>query len=189
MFRLSNAAPASKSPRGPVGGPFPRSLGRSRPLRAAFSLVEVTIALGLASFCLLAILGMLQTSLTSEKATVGRTAASGLISSVFADLAATPAGSATSPVYQLSLSNQTFAAPQTIYFSEGGAPTGAVGAVPTADSRYRLSVGIQSPNGSGKSSTPVRILVTWPAAADPNPSQWPAKQPDSFEVVTTLDRN
>ncbi len=158
-------------------------------ISAAFSLVEVTIALGVAGFCLLAILGLLQTGLTSEKATAGQTAAGGILTAVFSDIASTPATNSTTPVFQFSLANQTPASPQTVYFSEVGEPTGNVGEPPDEDSRYRASVGIQSPPANSTAPAVARILVTWPAAADTVPNQWPTKASGSVEVVTTLDRN
>ncbi len=141
----------------------------------AFSLVEVTLALGVAGFCLLAILGLLQTGLTSEKATVGQTAAGGILSAVYSDLLSTPSTTNRSPIFSLALSNQTLFAPQTVYFSEAGWTSN-----PTSTSRYRVSVGIQSTNAG---TLPVRILVSWPAAADPTNAS------GAVEVVTALDRN
>ena len=142
---------------------------------AAFSLVEVTLALGVAGFCLLAILGLLQTGLTSEKVTVGQTAAAGILSAVYSDLASTPSTNTTSTNFSIAL-NTTNA--QTVYFSEAGW-TNKVGQAAATDSRYRLSV-FESTNAS---PTPVRILVTWPAAADPTNAS------GSAEVVTALNRN
>jgi len=151
---------------------------------AAFSLVEVTLALGVAGFCLLAILGLLQTGLTSEKVTTGQTAATGILSAVFSDLISTPSTATNSPIFQIALDNQSPASPQTVYFSEAGKPTD-IGQPPAPESRYRVSVGVGS-NNSGP--TPVRILVTWPAAADPLPTQWPTKAAGAVEVVTALNR-
>jgi len=155
----------------------------------AFSLVEVTIALGVAAFCLLAIIGLLQTGLTSEKATTGQTAAASVLSTVFSDLASTPTTESSTRIFKLLLTNQSSITPQTVFFSEAGERTGAVGAEPTTESRYRVSVGLQSPTNSNKAPTPVRILVTWPAAADTLPNQWPSKAAGSLEVATALDRN
>ena len=142
---------------------------------AAFSLVEVTLALGVAGFCLLAILGLLQTGLTSEKVTVGQTAAAGILSAVYSDLASTPSTNTTSTNFSIAL-NTTNA--QTVYFSEAGW-TNKIGQAATPNSRYRASVYVSTNSGP----TPVRILVTWPAAADPTNAS------GSAEVVTALNRN
>lgn len=157
--------------------------------RKAFSLVEVTIALGVAAFCLLAILGLLQTGLTSEKTTVGKTVATGLLSTVFTDLISTAPGNTASRAFQISLASQAATTPQTLYFSEAGEPTGVINSPPTSDSRYRVTVGIQSAPAQSQSPAQARILVTWPAGADPLPAQWPSKSSGSVEVVTWLDRS
>ncbi len=56
----------------------------------AFSLVEVTLALGLTSFCLVAIFGLLPVGLNNNKNSIQQTAASAIISAVVSDLYATP---------------------------------------------------------------------------------------------------
>lgn len=167
------------------GNDSPLPGGRER--RRAFSLVEVTLALGVASFSLLAILGLLHTGLTTEKATIGQTVASGILSTVFSDIASTPGASSVTQMFQLSLAGTDSAAPQTLYFSEDGKPTGLIGTVPTASSLYRVSVGI--PPVLPASPPVVRIFITWPAAADPDPAQWPTRASGSIEVVTALDRS
>ena len=148
----------------------------NRKSQSVFSLVEVTLALGIAGVCLLAILGLLQTALMSERVTMGQTAASGIISAVFSDIVSTPSTNASSTHFGVSLNASNT---QTIYFSEAGW-TNRVGQSAVTDSRYRVSVSIQPANVG---PTPVRILVTWPAGADfINAS-------GSVEVVTALDRN
>jgi hypothetical protein len=153
--------------------------------------VEVSIALGVAGFCLLAVLGLLQTGLASEKVTVGQTVASDLLSLVYSDLASAAVTNTKTDVFGISLDGQNGNSPQTIYFTSGGMPTGSpiVGSAPTADSQYRVSVGIKSPAANSKMPALTRILVTWPAVADPVPAQWPTNQAGSVEVLTTLNRN
>lgn len=156
-------------------------------LQAGFSLIEVTIALSVAAFCLLAILGLLQTGITSQRATVEQTAATGIASLIFSDL--TAGGTNESPRFAFSLTNTNAGVVQTVYFNDGGKPTGDVGTPPTAESRFRASVEIRPPAAGVVAVTPVRILVSWPAAADPVPSQWPARHSGAVETWTALDRN
>jgi type II secretory pathway pseudopilin PulG len=61
-----------------------------RPLlkTAAFSLVEVTLALGVAAFCLVAVLGLLPTSLRTQQTSIQQTTANQIISTIFSDLRA-----------------------------------------------------------------------------------------------------
>lgn len=170
-----------------MSGSGQSSLRPSLKTGGAFSLVEVTIALAVAGFCLIAMLGLLQTGLGSEKATVGQTIATGIVTDVYSDLLAAAAGEAKTRHFGIVLTNQSATTPQTIYVSRGGRPTGSAGAGPAADSLYRVTVGVQSSTNAA-TPTRARILVTWPAAADPNPSEWPVKHSGALEVLTALDR-
>lgn len=57
-------------------------------LSNAFSLVELTLALGVAGFCLLALLGLLPTGVRTNQASVQQTTANDVASQVVADLRA-----------------------------------------------------------------------------------------------------
>ncbi len=61
---------------------------RSIRTQAAFSLVEVVLALGIAAFCLLAVIGMLPIAVKSQQASVQQTAANSITSGIIADLRA-----------------------------------------------------------------------------------------------------
>src|SRR6266516_6265509 len=54
----------------------------------AFSLVEVTLALGVAAFCLIAVLGLLPTSLRTQQASIEQTVANGVMTEILGDLRA-----------------------------------------------------------------------------------------------------
>jgi uncharacterized protein (TIGR02598 family) len=54
--------------------------------RTAFSLVEVTLALGVAAFCLLAVLGLLPVGVKTNQAASQETIANGILSAVISDL-------------------------------------------------------------------------------------------------------
>lgn len=73
---------------------------------AAFSLVEVTLALGVAGFCLIAILGLLPAGLNTNQNSVRQTTANGILSSIVADLRATTTGSQ-SNLFQIPFSGTT----------------------------------------------------------------------------------
>jgi uncharacterized protein (TIGR02598 family) len=49
---------------------------------AAFSLVEVTLALGVAAFCLIVLLGLLPTSLRTQHSSIQQTTATEIISQI-----------------------------------------------------------------------------------------------------------
>jgi len=154
---------------------------------AAFSLIEVTIALSVAAIALLAILGLMQVGLTSQRATIEQTAATSIATMIYSDLTAA-AGASNSPRFRIDLSSAA-ASPQTLYFSDGVTPTGLIGSGPTSASRYRATIDVRPPASAGKAPTGVRIFVSWPAAADPLPSQWPSKQAGAVDIWSALDRN
>lgn len=168
-----------------------------------FSLVEVTLALGIAAFCLVVLLGLIPAGINSNQASLEQTAAAGLAAAVVADLRATPRATPatpnpTSPRYGFTISAQAgkLATPETIYLAEDGSATGTVGVKPStgsataALSRYRVSLAFTDPPASpAKGPTGVRLLVTWPALSDADPTKPPAGYSGSFEVVTALDRN
>lgn len=153
-----------------------------------FSLIEVTLALSVASFALLAILGLLQTGVTSQRATIHQTGATSIATLIFSDLTSTSSQTNLSPRFQFNFASGA-ASPQTVYFSESGQPTGTVGSAPGADSRYRASVEIKPPAAGVRAPTGVRILVTWPAVSDPSPTAWPTKHAGSVDTWTALDRS
>ncbi len=148
--------------------------------KSAFSLVEVTLAVGIAGFCLLAVFGLLPVGLTSNQNAIEQTAAAGWASAVASDLRSTPATSTSSPQYKISLSDAKF----NIFLAEDGTRKNTA-----ADARYRANVWLYPPSGGQKTATVVRILITWPAVADSVIKTDASKYSGSYEVMTTLDRN
>ena len=108
----------------------------------AFSLVEVTLALGIMAFCLVAIFGLLPTGLNTSRDAIAQTVAANIAGAIGADLRQAPAATTATPI------------PQSL--------------------RYLLSV---------------RLLMTWPALADPNGGTLPQKANSAFETMIALDRN
>ncbi len=139
-----------------------------------FSLVEVTIALGVASFCLLAIFGLLPAGVNSNRASIEQTAAANLATRIVADLQAAGTNSV-SPNFAVALNGST-----TLYLRDDG----KIGASPS-DSRYRATITTKQPGtGGAHAATVARVLVSWPASVDPS-----AAASGSFETVTALNRN
>ena len=125
--------------------------------RAAFSLIEVTLALGVAGFCLLAVFGLLPIGVQTNQRALSQTAATAILSSVVADMRATPKTSPTTAQYAI-----TFGAAKTLYFDSAGQFSTLIG----TNSRYRLN--ITFPNGAlAYPATYADLTVTWPAAVDP----------------------
>src|SRR6266699_7186235 len=65
-----------------------KNMRRSLHGTTAFSLVEVTFALGVAAFCLLVLLGLLPTGLKTQQASIQQTTANQIISQIYSFLRA-----------------------------------------------------------------------------------------------------
>src|SRR5438046_2808123 len=96
---------------------------------SAFSLIELTLALGIAAFCLITVFGLVPVAVLANRNATSQTAATSVIASVIADLRATTGS--TSPLY-----NITFGTPKTLYFDGTGQFAISLG----TNSRYQLSV-------------------------------------------------
>ena len=161
----------------PVGCLVPRSV-------EGFSLVEVVIAIGVASFCLIAVLGLLPVGMKANKDSSNQTTAAGLAMAIASDLKATPATtpaiSTNSTTYRLSIPPAGSAATtSTLYLSEDGSTNASAS---DFKSSYRATVTITPPASGLKSATAARILVTWPATAA-------VSNTSSLENLIYLNRN
>jgi Tfp pilus assembly protein PilV len=164
-----------------------------------FSLVEVSLALGVAGFCLVSIMGLLPVGLTSNQNSLEQTGASSVAAQIFGDLRATPAGAnALSPRYQLKVPSATTTTnvsqtPTIKYASADGTLTDALVNMNDSQgrppSKYRISISFTTPplpSGPSSSAVPapqatmVDIIATWPAAA--------ANALGSFETMSALNR-
>jgi uncharacterized protein (TIGR02598 family) len=139
----------------------------------AFSLVEVTLALGVAAFCLIAVFGLLPVGVQTNRNATSQTAATNIIAAVDADLRATPKTSATSSQFGITFGTN----PPPLYFDSAGQFTTSLG----ANSRYQLNItwNASAPTGSRYAN----LKVTWPAAATP------ANASGSVETFAAFDRN
>ncbi|MEZ0258039.1 MAG: hypothetical protein ACAI37_22360 [Chthoniobacter sp.] len=161
----------------------------------AFSLVEVALALGIAAIALVAIVGLIPVGLNSNQASSEQTAAAGLAAGIVADLQAAPL--AIPPEIKNSLRYQvplpiSGSATHSFFLREDGAMAGSIdtNADASMDSRYRATLVITAPTAANqKTATIVRVLITWPAMADPQAAALPARFSGSYEVMTALNRN
>jgi uncharacterized protein (TIGR02598 family) len=145
-----------------------------RHFASAFSLVEVTIALGVAGFCLIAVFGLLPVGVQTNRNAIAQTAATSILVSVAADLRATPSAASTSPQYGIA-----FGADSTLYFDGEGEFTTAM----DAHSRYRLTVTFPTSPAGSLEATFANLRITWPAASSvvtPN---------GSLETFAAFDRH
>jgi type II secretory pathway pseudopilin PulG len=149
-----------------------------RPLAdmSAFSLVEVTLALGVAAVCLIAVLGLLPTSLKTQQASIQQTTANQIISTIFSALRAAvrlPPGQESKVCgdddgcdwSRLHGRWRESAVPDTLYFTKDAKQVGLNGD-PPPDAVFRAKITYRFPPSETTSLADVR--VTWPAQVDPD---------------------
>jgi uncharacterized protein (TIGR02598 family) len=140
---------------------------------AAFSLVEVVLALGVTGFCLIAILGLMPVGVQTNRNATSQTAATNIVAAIVADLRTTPAAATTSPEFAI-----TFGTEKTLFFDALGQAATSF----TPDSRYRLSITWNSaPTGLQYAV----LKVTWPASVDPAT----AMPSGSVKIFAAFDRS
>ena len=149
---------------------------------AAFSLVEVTLAMGIAAICLVALFGLMPVGVQTNRSATSQTAATNIVAAVIADLRATSIANSASSQFCI-----LFGTAATIYFDSAGqcssdlagttSPCGAALA-PALQTRYKMNI-----TWSGFVALRYADLkVTWPAAATA------ANANGSTEMFAALDR-
>ena len=158
--------------------------------QCGFSLVELTLALGVAAVSLLVIFALVPTTLRTSQAAFQQTADTSLATAIAADLRSTPVGTTTSTRYQIPIP-ATGNATHTLFLGDDGKVSGTIDsdAVASQNPIYRATVWFYAPATSQRTATGVRILLTWPALADKTANTAPAKYAGAYEVFTALDRN
>ena len=158
---------------------------KRNPSIMAFSLVEVTLALGVVVFCLVTILGLLAVGINSTHSSTAQTSAANILTAVASDLEAeqniTPSAGAyvkgtvtstgsgrgtvtlSSPLYGIAFpaGGAGATANYTLYVGENG----QTNASPAA-SLYQLKIWITASNTNTApvhQETFVRLLISWPA--------------------------
>lgn len=137
----------------------------------AFSLTEVVIALGVVAFCLVALIGLLPTSLRIQQSATQSTAAINLISGIAADLRLAKTN-IPSPIYSIRLPAPAEQAATNGFFIDGAGRRSdqLIDQAGPEGSRYRVQIVIEPPVASSFLPATAWILVTWPPAATQNPA-------------------
>jgi hypothetical protein len=158
---------------------------------AAFSLVEVTLALGIAAFCLIAVFGLVPVAVLTNRNATSQTAATNIMTAVVADLRATPTTKSFSSQFTISFNGN-----KTLYFDRQAQcscdlaglqkPNTSVGDCslswsPALQPVYQVNVTWSASAWDGLKYADVK--VTWPAAATP------ANASGSTEMFAAFDRN
>jgi len=159
----------------------------------AFSLVEVTLALGVAAFCLLAVFGLIPVGLQTNRNATSQTVATNVIAFVVADLRANYKTTLVTPTWRSPLLCMTLGTQTTLYFDSQSRCSGNLAGTTNpcgggftqaqaVQTRYRLTIAFPPSTGN---LTYADLKVTWPAGADPattTPS-------GSVELFAAFDRN
>jgi len=164
---------------------------------SAFSLVEVTLAIGIAAFCLIAVMGVIPVGVQTNRNATSQTAATNIMTAVVTDLRATSKTKFGSPRFGITIpsdhtsgaasncqrcaqcwNNQT----QTKYFDGSGK---VVASAATALYRVTLTL-VQNPSATTATGALFfDMRATWPAQVDPC-----ATTPSgSVEMLGAFDRN
>ena len=139
----------------------------------AFSLVEVTLALGIAAFCLIAVFGLIPVGMQTNRNAASQTVATNIMAAVVSDLRATPTTKPASGQFAITFATS---GTQTRYFDAYGIQS----ASPTADSRYRLDI---TWNSAPTGLLYAYLKVWWPATATA------ANATGSTGIFAAFDRN
>jgi uncharacterized protein (TIGR02598 family) len=163
---------------------------------SAFSLIELTLALGIAALCLIAVFGLIPIAVQTTRNATSQTRATNMMAAIVADIRATPTGTAKSVQFGINIPTDATtgvnttcqrcagcwnAQTQVLYFdSAGQAATATTGL-------YRLTfTHVQNTTATTTAGAILADLsVTWPAQADPcavTPSS-------SVEMVAAFDRH
>ena len=151
--------------------------------RNAFSLLEVTFALGVAAFSFVAVLGMLPAGLKIQQGSVNQTKASAIMLQITADLRADvrlPPGKAKTDQFGLNGHWAAVATPDNLYFTNDLKQTGSVNVSPPADAVFRATITYLFPPTATTSIA--KISVSWPAQVDPS-TALPAGSAETFVAV------
>ena len=137
---------------------------------AGFSLVEVTLAIGVAAVCLLTVFALVPVALKTQQASVQQTIANQIINELVGDLRADirlPPGQAShegDSGFGLHGHWAQLYAPDTVYFNEQGKWLQLNGS-PPADATFRAKLTYLFPPNA--STAVANIVVSWPAQVDP----------------------
>jgi uncharacterized protein (TIGR02598 family) len=149
---------------------------------AAFSLVEITAAIGVAGFCLIAVLGLLPVALQTQQASVQQTTANAIMAAILGDLRADvrlPPGQASKEResgFGLHGHWLEVSTPDTLYFTNHATLAGSLDSTAT----FRAKITYLFPPTA--STCVAKIIVSWPAQVDPETGV-PAGSVETFIAV------
>jgi type II secretory pathway pseudopilin PulG len=146
---------------------------------AGFSLIEVTLALGVAALCLLVLLGLMPTGVKTQQNSIQQTTANQIISQIYSFLRADvrlPPGQQSKACGdnnppdgcdwgRLSGHWSDRRTPDTLYFTNDGKQVGLNG-TPPPNAVFRATLTYRTP--PSETTALATIRVNWPAPVDPD---------------------
>lgn len=156
---------------------------------SGFSMIEVTLALGIVSFTIISVLGLLTGGLNLNRDSVANTEASSVAREIAADLQMIEDWSNTSntsPRFQISVQPATPSAPsETLYVTRAGTYLDAetIADVDRFSALFRVDLSF-GPT-SGPLPPVVHIVVSWPTGVAGN-DIWPSTDCVTYEVIASL---
>ncbi len=129
----------------------------SRCLQDGFSLVEVTLALALAAFGLVAVVGLIPTGLQQVKQSSAESVAVNILSKLVSDVRNSPTSGTNAAIPIRSATTGK------AYFDVNGRFLGTSGATP--DSIYAVSWQVREKNSTTGVPANVHLAVCWPAVS------------------------
>jgi uncharacterized protein (TIGR02598 family) len=152
---------------------------------SAFSLVEVTLALGVAAFCLITVFGLIPVGLKTQQTSIQQTIANNITSEIIGDLRAAYNGPGSNSsqfgieLKKLPPGQQQKYSPNPVYFAlDGTQQNGSAGAVFKTTITYFSATDI-----TDATLTLADITTSWPAVQSDL-----TKVAGSVETVAVIDR-
>jgi uncharacterized protein (TIGR02598 family) len=169
-----------------------KNMKRSLHGTAGFSLVEVTLAIGVAAFCLITVFALIPVASSVQQASIQQTTANAIMTEILGDLRADvrlPPGQAqkeTVSGFGLHGHWLLVSQPDTIFFTneavymnppgpQSGDPAAPAGAI------FRAKINYLFPPSA--STAVAKVFVSWPAQAIPGGSPAPAGKVETFIAV------
>jgi len=156
---------------------------------AGFSLVELTLALGVAAFCLLTVFALLPVAFKTQQASIQQTTANSIMTEILGDLRADvrlPPGQASKEQdsgFGLHGHWLLVSEPDTLFFTNSATWTGTLAQGDPAappDAIFRAKITYLSPPTA--STSVAKVIVSWPAQVIPTTGT-PAGKVETFIAV------
>jgi uncharacterized protein (TIGR02598 family) len=151
----------------------------------AFSLVEVTLALGVAAFCLIAVLGLIPTGVKTQQTSIDQGIANGIITQIVGDLRAAFRKPGNGNSSQLGIELKKFPpgqvqkyTPDPIYFAIDGTQENG-----SATAAFRATITYYSTSTTDATTTLASITISWPA-----PQTDLTRVAGSVQTLAVIDR-